>query len=278
MNHQIERTEPDDVRINTDTESYDYAYVHSIARIAFYDDLLSTPRITEITPAPTPDYITNLASTIYEQAKSGGGAIPYTVIQEVSENFIHAQFREIIVSILDKGNTIRFADQGPGIKNKDKAQLPGFTSAKEPMKHYIRGVGSGLPIVKEYLDFSHGSISIEDNLENGSVITISVLSRQKENFSSARAQTHSDQTTSKKTSPVNHPFTPPLSQRKRDVLSLFLSRGALGVTDVVKLTDIPLSSTHKILTELEQAGLIEKTSEQKKRILTDIGYQIACSL
>ena len=56
---------------------------------------------------------------------------------------------------------------------KDKAQLPGFTSAIEPMKHYIRGVGSGLPIVKEYLDFSHGTISIEDNLGTGAVVTIS---------------------------------------------------------------------------------------------------------
>ena len=94
---------------------------------------------------------------------------PYTVIREVSENFIHARFAEIIVSILDEGNTIRFADQGPGIMMKDKAQLPGFTSAIEPMKHYIRGVGSGLPIVKEYLDFSHGTISIEDNLGTGAV-------------------------------------------------------------------------------------------------------------
>ena len=41
------------------------------------------------------------------------------------------------------------------------------------MKSYIRGVGSGLPIVKEYLDFTHGTISIEDNLGTGSVVTIS---------------------------------------------------------------------------------------------------------
>ncbi len=47
-------------------------------------------------------------------------------MREVSENFIHARFKEIIVSILDHGNTIRFADQGPGINFKDKAQLPGF--------------------------------------------------------------------------------------------------------------------------------------------------------
>nr|WP_172135720.1 ATP-binding protein [Adlercreutzia sp. ZJ473] len=154
--------------------TYDYAYVSATARIALYDDLRSAPRVTEIPPAETGAYIENLASKVYEQARAAGGAIPYTVIREVSENFIHARFKEIIVSILDRGSTIRFADQGPGINHKDKAQLPGFSSAVEPMKKYIRGVGSGLPIVKEYLEFSHGTISIEDNMGAGSVVTISM--------------------------------------------------------------------------------------------------------
>ena len=69
---------------------------------------------------------------------------------------IRDSFKEVVVSILDKGNTIRFADHGPGIPSKEKAQMPGFSSAVEPMKNYIRGVGSGLPIVREYLESSHG--------------------------------------------------------------------------------------------------------------------------
>ena len=161
---------------NDPSQAYDFTYVPTIARIALYDDLRSAPRITEIQPATTAEYIENLASKIYEQAKLAGGTIPYTVIREVTENFIHARFAEIIVSILDQGNTIRFADQGPGINQKEKAQLPGFTSAIEPMKRYIRGVGSGLPIVREYLDYSHGTISIEDNLGTGAVVTISLSS------------------------------------------------------------------------------------------------------
>ncbi|MDO4503167.1 MAG: ATP-binding protein [Coriobacteriia bacterium] len=154
--------------------SYDFTFVDAIARIAQYDDLMSAPRITEIQPAETGAFIEELASTIYQQAQASGGTIPYTVIREVSENFIHAQFAEMVVTILDHGNTIRFADQGPGIPNKENAQLPGFSSAREPMKKYIRGVGSGLPIVKEYLEFSHGTITIEDNLGRGSVVTLSV--------------------------------------------------------------------------------------------------------
>lgn len=155
-------------------EPYDFSFVDAVARIALYDDLRSAPRVTEVKPAPTDQFIENLAATIHEQARSSGGSIPYTVIREVSENFIHAQFTEIVVTILDRGNTIRFADQGPGIPNKEKAQLPGFSSAREPMKQFIRGVGSGLPIVKDYLEYSNGSITIEDNLDRGSVVTLSM--------------------------------------------------------------------------------------------------------
>lgn len=155
--------------------SFDYAFVETVGRIALYDDLRSAPRVVEINPAETAAYIEALASTIYEQSHGAGGTIPYTVIREVSENFIHAHFKEVVVSILDKGNTIRFADHGPGIPSKEKAQMPGFSSAVEPMKNYIRGVGSGLPIVREYLESSHGTITIEDNLGTGAVVTVSLV-------------------------------------------------------------------------------------------------------
>lgn len=145
-----------------------------VARIAVYDDLLSAPRVVEIQPSDAAHYIDSIATTTYELAAQQGGVIPYTVIREVSENFIHAQFKEITVSILDRGCTIRFADQGPGIENKERAQLPGFSSATAEMKEYIRGVGSGLPIVKEYLKFSNGRLVIEDNIRDGAVVTIAV--------------------------------------------------------------------------------------------------------
>ncbi len=145
-----------------------------VARIAAYDDLLSAPRMVEIPPSDIATYIDKIAATTYELACQQGGFIPYTVIREVSENFIHAQFKEITVSILDHGCTIRFADQGPGIDNKDRAQLPGFSSATSEMKEYIRGVGSGLPMVKEYLKFSNGRLVIEDNIQDGAVVTIAV--------------------------------------------------------------------------------------------------------
>ena len=249
---------------------FDFTQVTTTARIAFYDDLRSAPRITEIPPAETGAYIENLASKVYEQAKLAGGTIPYTVIREVSENFIHARFNEIIVSILDKGNTIRFADQGPGIVQKEKAQLPGFSSAIEPMKRYIRGVGSGLPIVKEYLDFSHGSITIEDNLGTGSVVTIS-LNGEDATQKDAHARAAAPQTAR------NHPPIPPLSKREKDFLLLFLAEGsALGVTEISKLTGVAASSTHVTLKKLEEAGLIQTVG--KKRMISNFGAEVASHL
>lgn len=267
MEHQIEHSQQTEKPADESEEAFDFTYVGTVARIAVYDDLRSAPRIIEISPAPTNEYIEALASTTFDYAKRSGGSIPYTVIREVSENFIHARFNEIVVSILDEGNTIRFADQGPGINHKDQAQLPGFTSAIEPMKKYIRGVGSGLPIVREYLDFSHGSISIEDNLTTGAVVTISL--KQKEEAPAEQGRTPAK---GRRTIPL-----PPLTQREKDFLELFAEEGALGVTDLVNLTDAPQSSTHATLKKLEEAGLIEKTAG-RKRILTDIGYEVAISL
>ena len=88
-------------------QPFDYSYVPTTARVAVYDDMKMAPRIFEIEPAPTPEFIEHLASTIDEQKNLLGGKIPYTAIREVTENFIHAQFSEIVVSLLDNGNTIR---------------------------------------------------------------------------------------------------------------------------------------------------------------------------
>ena len=142
------------------------------ARVAVYEAAGSAPRVEEVSSHDVGEYIEALASRVYELARERGGDIPYTVIREVSENLIHADFTEPVVSILDDGATVRFADQGPGISDKEHAVLPGFTTARTCMKHHIRGVGSGLPIVKDYLSVSGGDLVIEDNLGSGAVVTV----------------------------------------------------------------------------------------------------------
>ena len=143
-------------------------------RIAIYDDMLSTPRVIVVQPKDPRSYLEEITNTVYRCMKEQGGSLSLMVIRELVENFIHAHFTEPIVSILDGGNTIRFADQGPGINDKERAFEFGVTSANRSMKRYIRGTGAGLPMVQQYLENAGGAVSIEDNLGAGTVVTVSV--------------------------------------------------------------------------------------------------------
>lgn len=239
-------------------QAFDYHYINSPARIAIYDSLKTAPRVIQVQGGPTHEYIEHIASLTYKNAKEAGGMIPYTVIREVSENFIHAKFNEVVVSIFDQGNTIRFADQGPGIKHKDLVQEPGFSSAIEPMKRYIRGVGSGLPIVKDYLSTSHGHIEIKDNVNQGSVVTISLVA----------SRTPDEE--------IEALETPELTENEIAVLKALLPNNTLGVSEVSKATGIAVASVHTAFSKMEEAGLVEKVS--KKRKLTGRGTQVALSL
>lgn len=262
----------------------DYSLVNSTARIAVYDDLLSSPKIIDIEPSDTKTYIGNLAATIYSEAKSLGGSIPYAVILQVAQNFIHAYFCEIVVSILDKGNTIRFSDQGPGIPDKEKAKQPGYSSATSQMKKYIDGVGSGLPIVKEYLETKHGIISIEDNINRGSVITISLNSPKTEEFSNLTTPTLNEPLI--QNTPVYKEIKEPqfqqvpkemlivssISKRGRELLTFFDRDSVWGVQDLATASNIPMSSTFNELKKLEDLGLIKFIG--KKRALTQQGCEV----
>ena len=149
------------------------------ARIAVFDDPSAAPRVVVIAPADIRSYLEQITHTVTQLASEQGGSIPFTVIREVVENLIHAYFREPTVSILDGGNTIRFSDQGPGIEDKERALEYGTTSATSEMKRYIRGVGSGLPYAQQWLEDKGGSLTVEDNIHQGTVVTIS-LARPKD--------------------------------------------------------------------------------------------------
>ncbi|SET13310.1 Histidine kinase-, DNA gyrase B-, and HSP90-like ATPase [Olsenella sp. KH3B4] len=148
------------------------------ARIAIYDDAAAAPRVVVIEPTDIRSYLEEITATVNRLAHEQGSQIPFTVIREIVENFIHAYFIAPTITILDGGNTLRFSDQGPGIQEKDLAMEYGTTSATEEMKHYIRGVGSGLPYVQQYMTDKGGSLTIEDNISGGTVVTISTRPKE----------------------------------------------------------------------------------------------------
>lgn len=238
-----------------------FAYIGTRARVAIYDDLLSAPRVIDIEPAPIMDFIESIASTTYEFSKKQGGEIPYTAIREISENFIHAHFKECIVSILDNGNTIHFSDQGPGIEKKRLVLQPGVSSAVSEMKYYIRGVGSGFPIVKEYLEFKKGHLSIDDNANGGVIITLSITPDTP--IVEKPLQQSTGETQIKN-------IVPSLDKRSVQVLRLFYENGILGPSDLTGPLGVSGATAHRILVDLESKGLLEQ-APNRKRILSSAG-------
>lgn len=154
----------------------DISQVRHPARIAVYDDAAAAPRVVVVEPKDVRSYLEEITLQVTQLSAAQGGTIPFMVIREIVENFIHAYFMEPTISILDHGNTIRFSDQGPGIPQKDRALQYGTTSATEEMRRYIRGVGSGLPYAQQYMIDKGGSLEIDDNIAGGTVVTLSTKS------------------------------------------------------------------------------------------------------
>lgn len=226
------------------------------ARIAIYDGLIAAPRVEDLSADDLGAAIEQLASRTYNLAYERGGTIPFTIIREVSENLIHAGFREVVVTILDDGATIRFADQGPGIPDKEKVFLPGFSTATSEMKHIIRGVGSGLPIVRETLAFAGGTIEIEDNLGSGTVVTLRSALPSPESVEPEEPDT-----------------LPRLTDRQKHVLSIILELGSVGPTVLSRELEVGVATAYRDLASLETAGLIA-ADQIGQRTLTPFG--IAC--
>jgi anti-sigma regulatory factor (Ser/Thr protein kinase) len=228
----------------------------SPALVAIYDALTAPPRVEQVSGATARELIDGLAARTYQAARD---QVPYTVIREVVENFIHAGFDEVVVSVLDAGRTIRFADQGPGIRDKERAFIPGFTTATEVMKRTIRGVGSGLPVARECLRFSGGTIEIDDNLGSGTVVTLRLDAAP--------------------VAPVVQPpvvadeYEPPvLTMRQKQVLSLAMELGSVGPTVLSRELGVGLSTAYRDLEQLAGHGLLS-ADDAGKRVLTDLGAQ-----
>ena len=209
------------------------------ARIAVYDDAAAAPRVVVIDPTDVRTYLEEITSEVNRLSHEQGGSIPFMVIREIVENFVHAYFTAPTISILDGGNTIRFSDQGPGIKEKDRALEYGTTSATEEMKQFIRGVGSGLPYVNQYMIDKGGSLSIEDNISTGVIVTIS-------------------------TSPVTTQTQPQidLSDRAALILEYLENHEQAGPTDLCRAYGFSAPTWSRELAALESQGLLVKGAQK----------------
>lgn len=252
------------------------------ARIAVYDSFTASPFIVDIGSDDFLRIVDEISAKAYNLGRERGGKIPYIVIREVVENLIHAGFKDVVISVEPDGNVIRISDHGPGIADKQRAFTPGFTTATSNLKKYIKGVGSGLPIVKESLELMGGCVILEDNLSSGLVITL----KGKQEIPAPKTPATTPDEPSKEALPEKNEkadeivngmsdrdIDENLSARQKKVLMLIAENETAGPSIVAKEMRISAATAYRDLESLEALGLI--SSSDGKRAITARGTSYA---
>jgi hypothetical protein len=241
----------DSSRLPTSKQTLSLAADGEPPRIAIYAEPRTPPVVISITDIPLTDehmpvLMDALATRAYEQARELGGQLPITVFRELVENLVHASFTGAVVTVLDRGNTVRVSDRGPGILDKEAALRPGFTSADAEAKRLIRGVGSGFSVVKETLAGLDGVLEIEDNLGQGTVVTARVSPLTESPLASVGLPSYN------------------LSERQLKTLLLTVELAPVGPTRLAQELGVSTSTAYRDLVSLEEAGFVAcETSGQR---------------
>ena len=257
--------------------------VRYAARIAVYDDKAAAPRVVLVEPKDVRAYLDEIAATVNRLAHEQGGQIPFMVMREIVENFIHARFVAPTISIMDNGNTIRFSDQGPGIKEKNRALEFGTSSATEEMKSFIRGVGFGLPYAQQYMVEKGGSLTLEDNISGGTIVTLSTRRSKDAHIQTLPTQEETEDSLSVTqepaayqsiTLPVSEKLAPQLpnlvlTDRAKLVLQYLSEHEWVGATELTTTFGLSTPTWSRELKSLVNIGIIGKVGQKYK--LTKIG-------
>ncbi len=229
-------------------------------RIAVYAEPRNPPVVVSITDIPlteeqVPALIEALANQAYDRARELGGRLPITIFRELVENLVHASFAGVVVTILDRGNTVRVSDRGPGIPDKEAVLRPGFTSAGVDVKRFIRGVGSGFSVVMETLAGMEGVLEIEDNLGRGTVVTARVSPLFVTALASAVVPAYN------------------LSERQLKTLLLTVELAPVGPTRIAQELGVSTSTAYRDLVSLEDAGFVTcETTGQRSATESGLAY------
>jgi len=134
------------------------------------------------------------------------------------------------------------------VDDKDRAFQPGFTTATALQRQIIRGVGSGLPVARESLQFLRGVLTVDDNLGGGAVFTIKMPAHAPE--------------------PAAKPLAPQvkLTMRQTKVLVLLMELGSSGPTAIAKELDISSATAFRELVVLQDLGLIHSLGDGKRAL------------
>src|ERR687884_2037169 len=106
------------------------------------------PEVSEVSAASPRAASSKFSKLVMEKVQASGGRVPEEALRELIENLIHAEFRGVVISVLEDGNVVRVSDKGPGIEHKQRAFEFGFSGAAPEAAQQIRGVGAGLGIAR----------------------------------------------------------------------------------------------------------------------------------
>ncbi len=236
-------------------------------RVAVYPEN-GEPEITEVSAADPRSATAKFSRFVMDKVGEMDGRVPEASVREIIENLIHADYKGVVISVLENGNGVRVSDKGPGIGDKARAVEFGFSGATPEAAQEIRGVGAGLGIARAAVENAGGTLTIEDNIDGGTVATVSipvggVESPEEPAISEAPAQRR-------------YPDGVPrmnISERQQKVLVTVLECGEVGPSTVADRLEISVSTAYRDLSVLEEHGLVI-TGESGKRLISPLGRDL----
>ena len=237
-------------------------------RIAVYPKS-GEPEVSEVSAASPRAASGKFSRLVMEKVEASEGRVPEEAVRELIENLIHAEFRGVVVSVLDEGNVVRVSDKGPGVERKERAFEFGFSGASPEAIGEIRGVGAGLGIARVAAEKAGGTVTIEDNIGGGTVATISVLE-------TALTTPEVTESPGEPAPRRKYPDAVPnmnISERQQKVLITVLESGEVGPSTVADRLEMSVSTAYRDLSVLEEHGLVAG-AESGKRMVTPLGRDL----
>lgn len=236
-------------------------------RVAVYPEG-GVPEIIEMAAANPRAATVKFTKVVMEKVREQDGRVPEEAVREVIENLVHAGYEGVIISVLESGNGVRVSDRGPGISNKERAVEFGFSGASPEALREIRGVGAGLGMARAAAEKAGGTLTVEDNIGGGTVVTILVPVGEKDAGLQKPA--------AKAPAPRRYPDAVPkmnISERQQKVLITVLECGEIGPSTVAEGLEISVSTAYRDLSVLEEHGLVA-CEESGKRVVTPLGRDL----
>ena len=225
------------------------------ARLAIYRNGEPEPKVEEVQGTGPQELMHRLCTATAQVIRDQGGSLPQPAVTALIENLVHARFQCPTVSILDGGRTLRVADRGPGISDKQLALEPGYSSAGDSERKIIAGVGAGLAVAARMAEDGGGRLEINDNLGGGTVVTLTFAGTIKDGRSALSEPLLTGLGQLRRPAPPDGPSE--LSDNGKRILLLLAELGGSGLVTICDELRISPAAARSELDSLRRLGLLD---------------------